>query len=164
VDGEAGGAGVLACTNENALISEQLTSSLAIDWIQGDAQNLPFPDNTFDGAIISFGLRNLTDLQRGLDEMSRVVKPGGRVVNLDVGHPTLPLFTQAFNAWFSIVVPVIGLVLQNDRKAYTYLPESAKAYPKPNEISRMFETAGMTNVQHIPLSFGSVALHVGTVA
>jgi demethylmenaquinone methyltransferase/2-methoxy-6-polyprenyl-1,4-benzoquinol methylase len=141
-----------------------ITEPPEVSFIQGDAQNLPFPDNSFDGAIISFGLRNLTDLQRGLDEMSRVVKPGGRVLNLDVGHPTLPLYTQAFNAWFSLVVPVIGLVLQNDRKAYTYLPESAKAYPKPDQISQMFASAGLSSVRHIPLSFGSVALHVGIVA
>jgi demethylmenaquinone methyltransferase/2-methoxy-6-polyprenyl-1,4-benzoquinol methylase len=134
------------------------------EWVQGDAQNLPFGNGEFDGAIISFGLRNLTDLQRGLDEMARVVKPGGRVLNLDVGHTTLPLFKQAFDLWFSAVVPVIGSVLQNDRKAYTYLPESAKAYPKPEEISRMFEQAGLKNVRHIPLALGSVALHVGTVA
>ncbi|CAM6031382.1 unnamed protein product [Sphagnum compactum] len=67
-----------------------------ISWLRGDAQNLPFADNTFDGAIISFGLRNLTDLQKGINELARVVKPGARVVNLDLGHPTAPLFTPLY--------------------------------------------------------------------
>ena len=137
--------------------------SCAIEWVCGDAQELPFSDRIFDGAIISFGLRNLTDLQRGLDQMAAVVKSGGQVVNLDVGHPTTPLFAHSFNFWFSLVVPLIGQVLQNDRQAYTYLPESAKAYPQPEEITFMFEQAGMREVRHIALAMGSVALHVGTV-
>lgn len=135
--------------------------SVKVDFTCGDAQNLPFADNTFDGAIISFGLRNLTDLQKGLDEMARVVKPGGRVVNLDLGHTTVPLFAPVFDAYFSKVVPVIGGILQNDRKAYTYLPESGRNYPRPERITEMFEKAGLGAVRHIGLALGTVALHVG---
>jgi demethylmenaquinone methyltransferase/2-methoxy-6-polyprenyl-1,4-benzoquinol methylase len=137
-------------------------NSAKIEFQQGDAQKLPFAAESFDGAIISFGLRNLTDLQAGLNEMARVVKPGGRVVNLDLGHPTNPIFAPMFGLFFGHVVPIIGEVLQNDRQAYTYLPESRNTYPKPNAITKMFEQAGLTNVQHIPLAFDSVALHVGT--
>lgn len=132
-------------------------------WKQGDAHDLPFAENMFDGAIISFGLRNLTNLQIGLNHMRRVVKPGGRVINLDLGDPTMPLFTPAFNLYFRHVVPIIGQVLQNDRSAYTYLPESKKTYPKPAELTKMFERAGLVDVRYIPLAFGSVALHVGSV-
>jgi demethylmenaquinone methyltransferase/2-methoxy-6-polyprenyl-1,4-benzoquinol methylase len=135
--------------------------TVQMEWICGDAQNLPFEDNTFNGAIISFGLRNLTDLQKGLDEMARVVKPGGRVVNLDLGHSTVPLFAPIFDAYFSNVVPVIGGILQNDLKAYKYLPESGRTYPRPEAISEMFRKAGLINIRHIPQALGTVALHVG---
>ncbi|CAN5534320.1 demethylmenaquinone methyltransferase [soil metagenome] len=135
--------------------------TVKMEWICGDAQHLPFEDNTFNGAIISFGLRNLTDLQKGLDEMSRVVKPGGRVINLDLGHSTVPLFAPIFDAYFSNVVPVIGGILQNDMKAYKYLPESGRVYPRPDAITEMFKKAGLINVRHIPQALGTVALHVG---
>ena len=134
-----------------------------LNWKQADAQNLPFADDSFDGAIISFGLRNLTDLQKGLNEMSRVVKPGGRVVNLDLGQPTMPVFTPFFLFFFDNIVPLIGELIQQDRQAYTYLPESRKAYPNPQKLSSMFENAGLSDVRWISLACGSVALHVGTV-
>ncbi len=132
-----------------------------LNWIRGDAQQLPFSDDTFDGVINSFGLRNLTDLQKGINEMARVVKPGGKVLNLDLGHSEIPLFSTVFRAFFRHVVPIIGSLLQQDRKAYTYLPESLTTYPKPAEISKMFEKAGLTDVKHVPLAMGSVALHIG---
>jgi demethylmenaquinone methyltransferase/2-methoxy-6-polyprenyl-1,4-benzoquinol methylase len=134
-----------------------------LEWKQGDALDLPFAENTFHGAVISFGLRNLTDLVAGLKQMARVVKPGGHVVNLDLGHPTLPLFAPMFLSYFRHVVPVIGSILQNDRQAYTYLPESLNTYPKPEELTEMFIKAGLTEVKWRPLALGSVALHVGTV-
>jgi demethylmenaquinone methyltransferase / 2-methoxy-6-polyprenyl-1,4-benzoquinol methylase len=135
--------------------------SCRLEWVQGDAQNLPAGDNTFDGAVISFGLRNLTDLQRGINEMARVVKPGGKVINLDLGHSHVPVFASLFRFYFRHVVPVIGDLLQHDRQAYTYLPESLNTYPKPAKISEMFEAAGLTGVVHIPIALGSVAMHVG---
>lgn len=141
----------------------RLSFEAAVEWICGDAQNLPFADGTFDGAIISFGLRNLTDLQRGLDEMARVVKPGGKVINLDLGHSRLPLFAPLFQFYFSHVVPIIGSILQGDKQAYTYLPASLGTYPKPEAITQMFQQAGLRSVIHVPLALGSVALHVGTV-
>jgi demethylmenaquinone methyltransferase/2-methoxy-6-polyprenyl-1,4-benzoquinol methylase len=134
-----------------------------LEWKQGDAQDLPFASDSFDGAIISFGLRNLTDLQAGLNQMRRVVKPGGRVINLDLGDTKLPVFAQSFNFYFRHVVPIIGLVLQNDKQAYTYLPESRNTYPKPDALTAMFESAGLRDVRHIPLALGSVAMHVGIV-
>lgn len=133
----------------------------SLDWQQGDAQALPFADNTFDGAIISFGLRNLTNLQQGLNEMSRVVKPGGTVINLDLGQPDMPVFTPLFLFFFDKIVPIIGEVIQNDRKAYTYLPESRKTYPHPAKLTEMFVKAGLDAVRWEPLAMGSVAMHVG---
>lgn len=135
-----------------------------VDWQEGDAQALPFADNSFDGAIISFGLRNLTDLPRGIKEMARVVKPGGKVINLDLGKATNPIFAPAFHLFFSYVVPVIGSLMQNDLKAYTYLPESLKTFPSPEKISLMFQEAGLKDVCHKPLALGSVAMHIGIKA
>jgi len=134
-----------------------------LQWIRGDAQQLPFADATFDGAMISFGLRNLTDLQRGISEMARVVKPGGHVINLDLGHSTVPFFSPLFQFYFSTIVPVIGMVLQNDKQAYTYLPESLSTYPKPDRITELFRNAALRDVEHLALAMGSVALHIGTV-
>ena len=136
----------------------------SLDWVRGDAQSLPFEDATFNGAINSFGLRNLTDLQKGVSEMARVVKPGGYVLNLDLGHCEMPLFAPIFAAYFSQVVPVIGGILQNDKTAYTYLPESLSTYPKPDGITAIFQKAGLRDVVHIPLAFGTVALHLGVKA
>lgn len=135
-----------------------------LSWLRADAQNLPFEAGTFDGAIVSFGLRNLTNLQKGLDEMARVVKPGKLVLNLDLGHTSIPGFAQIFHLYFRHFVPIVGAVVQNDRKAYTYLPESLTTYPRPDVLSEMFAKASMKEVEHIPLALGSVALHKGTVA
>lgn len=134
-----------------------------MNFVQGDAQNLPFADDSFDGAIISFGLRNLTQFDRGIAEMTRVVKPGGFVVNLDLGRAKGALFAPMFKLYFRHFVPIVGAVLQNDRKAYTYLPESKSTYPDPEGITKLFQDAGLTNVRHVGLSSGSVALHVGVV-
>lgn len=140
----------------------QMSKSSSVCFIEGDALNLPFADHSFDGAIISFGLRNLSDLGRGLSEMARVVKPGGKVINLDLGHPTNGLFAPLYYFYFSQIVPIIGQILQNNKAAYTYLPASLNTYPKPEGISNLFAAAGLKDIKHIPLAFGSVALHIGT--
>jgi demethylmenaquinone methyltransferase / 2-methoxy-6-polyprenyl-1,4-benzoquinol methylase len=124
---------------------------------------LPFSADCFDGAIVSFGLRNLTDFDRGISEMARVVKSGGRVINLDLGASDIPGFSQLFSFYFSNVVPIIGELVQKDRSAYTYLPQSRSTYPKPDGISEIFKRANLVNIRHIPLALGTVALHIGTV-
>ena len=103
--------------------------------MQGDALQLPFANQSFDGAIISFGLRNLADFGKGLSEMARVVKPGGKVVNLDLGRPSNWLFKPVYYFYFFHIVPTIGQLLQNDRTAYTYLPKSLDIYPQPAGIT-----------------------------
>jgi demethylmenaquinone methyltransferase/2-methoxy-6-polyprenyl-1,4-benzoquinol methylase len=138
-------------------------AAVQLDWLKGDALALPFPNDAFDGAIVSFGLRNLSDYQKGIDEMARVVRPGGKVLNLDLGKPEGLLFPPLFGFYFGHIVPIIGQVLQNDRKAYTYLPESKRNYPDPEGISELFRQAGLTDVRHIKLASGSVALTCGTV-
>lgn len=140
------------------------SESQKMRWIQGDAQNLPFNDDMFNGAIISFGLRNLTDLDKGLEEMHRVVKPGRPVINLDLGRPEGVVFAPLFKSFFRYIVPHIGALVQGDRSAYTYLPESMSTYPDPEDISNRFEKAGLTGVKHLALAGGSVALHYGFVS
>ena len=147
---------------ESHKIRTNRADQASLEWRQGDAQDLPFADNTFDGAIISFGLRNLTNLQKGLDQMARVVKPGGKVINLDLGQPDMPIFTPFFLFFFDNIVPLIGEIVQQDRKAYTYLPESRKNYPHPTVLTKMFEQAGLSNVRWVSLAMGSVAMHIGT--
>lgn len=158
-------AGMLSVAKTRGASAENQSgkSGCALEWIEGDAQNLPFEDNSFDGAIVSFGLRNLTNINLGLSEMRRVVKPGGLVLNLDLGKPRGVIFAPAFKFFFSSIVPVIGSILQNDRSAYTYLPESMNTYPDPEQISERFEIVGLNQVKHIALAGGSVALHHGTV-
>ena len=152
---------MLGCAAQRLLKAGNIACN--VNWIEGDAQNLPFQADQFDGAIISFGLRNLTDLQKGICEMTRVVKPGGLVLNLDLGEAQGPIFAPLFSIHFDMVVPLIGQILQNDRKAYTYLPESRTTYPKPQGITKIFSDAGLIDVKHIALAGGSVALHTGRV-
>ncbi|MBZ0188818.1 MAG: bifunctional demethylmenaquinone methyltransferase/2-methoxy-6-polyprenyl-1,4-benzoquinol methylase UbiE [Candidatus Obscuribacterales bacterium] len=157
-------ANMLACAQaRQTRTSREKQLKASLDWVEGDAQNLPFNDNQFDGAIVSFGLRNLSDIDQGLAQMARVVRPGGIVINLDLGKPQGLLFAPAFRLYFSHVVPVIGALLQKDRAAYTYLPQSKSTYPDPDEISNRLERAGLTNVCHLALTGGSVALHYGQV-
>jgi len=139
------------------------TDCAKVNWIKGDAQNMPFTDDTFDGAIVAFGLRNLSNLQTGVNEMSRVVKPGGKIINLDLGHPTAPIFTPLYFFFFQQIVPLLGKILQNDAKAYTYLPVSLSTYPKPEGISVIFEKAGLKNIKYKSLAMGSIVLHEGRV-
>lgn len=133
-----------------------------LDLLNADAQALPFADDSFDGAIVSFGLRNLTNLEQGIKEMRRVVKPGSFIVNLDLGHPHLPWFAPIYLAYFNHLVPIIGQILQGDRHAYTYLPKSLLTYPDYKGISCLFTNCGLVDVAYESLALGTVALHVGT--
>lgn len=139
------------------------TAAPRMEWVKGDALNLPFAADTFDGAVVSFGLRNLTDYGQGVAELARVVRSGGKVVNLDLGRPEGALFTPLYMFYFAKIVPLIGQILQGDLKAYTYLPQSMHAYPPPEGITVLFQEAGLKDIVHIPLASGSVALHCGTV-
>lgn len=157
-------ANMLNVARQREISSRRQKKALApLTWIEGDALHLPFPDKSFAGSIISFGLRNLTDYAGSIKEMYRVVKPEGKVVVLDLGRATLPVFKEIFHLYFRYLVPVIGEIIQGDRQSYTYLPESMKFYPKPDELKVIMESCGLQEVKHYPLSFGSVALHVGQV-
>lgn len=136
-----------------------------IEFRTGDALALDFPDATFDGAVISFGLRNLANLQAGLREMTRVVKPGGFVCNIDQGKPRSRLFGMAYEVHFKRVAPVLGKLIfhRNEFNSFRYLPESNKYFPHQDDLIRMMEENGIRQVQGYEYWFGAVAQQVGTV-
>jgi demethylmenaquinone methyltransferase / 2-methoxy-6-polyprenyl-1,4-benzoquinol methylase len=133
-----------------------------IDFRTGNALALDFPDNEFDAATVGFGARNFDDLDRGLAEMARVVKPGGRVVVLEITQPQKPPLSWFFSVWFDRIVPVLGRVA-GDPDAYEYLPNSVKRFPAPRDLAGRMVDAGMTDVRWILTAGGIIAIHSGTV-
>ncbi|HWK26188.1 MAG TPA: class I SAM-dependent methyltransferase [Solirubrobacter sp.] len=130
-----------------------------LTWEQADALALPYADNAFDAATVGFGARNFSDLGRGLREMVRVVKPGGRVVILEITTPQKPPLSTFFSLWFDRVVPLLGRF----DEAYTYLPNSVKRFPGPEPLAAELYAAGCSEVGWILTAGGIIALHHGTV-
>ena len=130
-------------------------------YVLGDALSLPVGDDAFDAATIAFGMRNLADYRQGFAEMARAVRPGGRVVCLEIARPTSRLGRLA-GRWFDSVVPMIGRLV-GQGSAYGYLVQSTKDYPPPDEVARIMRAAGLRQVDWFPLSFGMVTIHRGTV-
>ena len=131
-----------------------------LEFVVGDALALPFADATFDAATIAFGMRNLPDYELGFREMARVVRPGGRIVCLEIARP-LSLAGRLGGAWFEQAVPLIGR-LAGQADAYRYLVASVRAYPPPDEIAAVMRRAGLEDVSWTPLTFWMVTIHVGT--
>lgn len=134
----------------------------AVEWVQGDALDLPFADGSFDAATVGFGVRNLADLDRGFAELARVVRPGGRVVCLEMSTP--PTVVRPFSQlWTDRGVPLLGRMVARDTDAYRYLPASVHRFPPAPEVAEVMRRAGLTGVGYRRLMLGVVALHVGTV-
>jgi demethylmenaquinone methyltransferase/2-methoxy-6-polyprenyl-1,4-benzoquinol methylase len=131
-----------------------------VRWEWGDAMRLDHPDASFDAATVGFGARNFSDLDRGLAEMARVVRPGGRVVVLEITTPTRPPLSTFFSVWFDRVVPLVGR-LAADPEAYTYLPRSVKRFPAPPALAEAMTRSGLRDVRWILTAGGIIALHVG---
>jgi demethylmenaquinone methyltransferase/2-methoxy-6-polyprenyl-1,4-benzoquinol methylase len=127
-----------------------------------DALDLPFPDDAFAAATVAFGIRNVDDLDRGIAEMARVVRPGGRVVILEITTPAR--MRRFYELWFDRVVPRLGKLLGRDGAAYAYLPASVRRFPEPPELAARMAAAGLRDVRWRPLAFGIVAIHHGRVA
>jgi len=136
--------------------------STAVRWEQANALALPYPDGGFDAATVGFGARNFSDLERGLAEMTRVVRPGGRVVVLEITTPVRPPLSTFFSLWFDRVVPLIGRV-GGEEQAYSYLPSSVKRFPGPEALGAAMHRAGLRDVRWILTAGGIIALHSGTV-
>ena len=130
-----------------------------IEWVQGDALSLPFSDAEFDSATVGFGVRNLEDLEGGLRELARVLRPGGKLAVLEITRPH-GILRPFFRLWFDVLVPFAGRVLPGG-EAYTYLPASVRRFPGPEDLSALMERAGFETVRFRLLGGGTVALHVG---
>ncbi len=127
----------------------------------GNALALDYADGEFDAASVGFGARNFSDLQRGLSEMARVVRPGGRVVVLEITTPRRPPLSTFFDLWFDHAIPALGRVV--DSQAYSYLPSSVKRFPGPEELAAHMWDAGLRQIRYVLTAGGIIALHVGTV-
>ena len=134
----------------------------SLTFVEADTQYLPFDDNQFSAVSVAFGLRNVTDTRRGIDEMIRVCKPGGQVLILEFGMPTNRLFGAFYRWYFKHILPRIGqLLASNKQSAYNYLPASVSEFPHGQELVQILEDQGLQNVRWTPLTFGVAGLYVG---
>ena len=131
----------------------------AIEWVRGDLLELPFPDASFDAATIGFGIRNVEDHERGLAELARVVRPGGRLAVLELARPT-GVLRHFYRVWFDQLIPLLGKIIPGG-SAFTYLPASVRRFPAPEDLSSAIEAAGFVRPSYRLLAGGIVALHVG---
>ena len=130
-----------------------------IEWVQGDALELPFEDGSFDAATVGFGVRNLADLELGLRELRRVLRDGGRVGVLEITRPR-GLLAPFYRVWFDGIVPLLGKVLPGGA-AYSYLPASVRRFPGPEDLARVMRDAGFEDVRYRLFAGGIVAFHAG---
>lgn len=135
---------------------------LAVDFETANALELPYGDDSFDAATVGFGARNFADLRRGLEEMVRVVRPGGRVVVLEITTPTRPPLSTLLELWFEALVPRLGR-LAGDSQAYSYLPQSVRRFPKPAALAELMWTAGLRDIVWLQTAGGIIAIHAGSV-
>lgn len=133
-----------------------------IKLVQGNAMELPYPDDSFDHATIGFGLRNVPDLVQVLKEMQRVVKPGGKVVCLELSKPTSQPFKGLYYFYFQKILPLVGKLVAKRYEQYRWLPESLAQFPGRHELASIYRSIGLTDVKAIPLTLGIAALHIGT--
>jgi len=127
----------------------------------GNALELPYGDGEFDAVTVGFGARNFSDLGKGLREMARVARPGGRVVVLEITTPQRPPLSWFFRAWFDRIVPLLGRLV-GDSAAYSYLPSSVKRFPEPRELAAELAASGLHDVRWVLTAGGIIAIHSGT--
>jgi demethylmenaquinone methyltransferase/2-methoxy-6-polyprenyl-1,4-benzoquinol methylase len=136
-------------------------SDVEFEW--ADALDLPYRDVSFDAVTVGFGVRNLADLEAGVAELSRVLRPGGRLVILEITQPRRPPLSHFHSLWFDHVVPVLG-ALAGDRAAYSYLPESVRSFPPPEGLAALMDAAGLERIRWLLLAGGIIAIHSGVRA
>lgn len=132
-----------------------------ISLMQGNAMALPFDDDQFDAVTVAWGLRNVPELEVALREMIRVLKPGGKLVSLDMSKPTAPVFKQAYWVYFEKIVPIMGQVGAGKSEAYRYFYESAKHFPEARKLTELFEQNGMREAKYTNLMGGTLAIVEG---
>jgi demethylmenaquinone methyltransferase/2-methoxy-6-polyprenyl-1,4-benzoquinol methylase len=141
---------------------EQKGLEKKIELRRGDSENLPFEENKFDAVIVAFGVRNFENLEKGLAEMLRVVKPGGKVVVLEFSKPDRFPFREFYGLYFRFVVPIVGRLVSKDKSAYDYLPESVHAFPRGKTFTDILDRLGYKNTTCKPLTFGIASIYTGT--
>lgn len=132
-----------------------------IPFVEGDAMELPFEDEAFDAVTIAFGLRNLANVEHGLIELARVLKPGGQLAVLEFSTPVVPGFGKLFNLYFAHILPRIGGAVSGSYGAYEYLPDSVSKFPNQKRLAAMIEQTGFGGVKYVNLTGGIAALHSG---
>src|SRR4051794_34679374 len=157
------GAGVGGTDFSDEMLAVARRKAPALRFEHANALGLPYGDAEFDAATVGFGARNFADLDRGLAEMARVVRPGGRVVVLEITTPTRPPLSTFFSVWFDRLVPAIGRIA-GDSDAYEYLPSSVRRFPGPEGLAAAMERAGLERIRWILTAGGIIAIHVGEVA
>jgi demethylmenaquinone methyltransferase / 2-methoxy-6-polyprenyl-1,4-benzoquinol methylase len=138
-------------------------SSLAgrIRYVQGDAELISFPQDQFEGAMVGFGIRNLTRMERGLAEMYRVLKPGGKLMCLEFSLPTSFWFRALYDLYSFHIMPLVGKLLAGTREAYLYLPESIRKFPPPDELTALLQNIGFSRVTYQRLTNGIAVIYTG---
>lgn len=155
------GATVVALDFSPGMVAEGIRRHKNIEFIEGDAEKMPFGDNEFDAVTISFGLRNVSQPKVALAEMYRVMKPGGRLVVCEFSRPPMAIFRAAYTTYLSKVMPLIADRTSSNPEAYTYLAESIQAWPDQGELSQWIRAAGFTRVAYRNFTGGIVAMHRG---
>jgi demethylmenaquinone methyltransferase/2-methoxy-6-polyprenyl-1,4-benzoquinol methylase len=146
-------------TGRDKLLDKGLIDNL--DYAQANAENLPFADESFDCITIAFGLRNVTDKDKALRSMNRVLRPGGRLLVLEFSKPVLPLLSKAYDAYSFAALPMMGKLIANDAESYRYLAESIRMHPDQETLKDMMDQAGFVKTKYHNLTGGIVALHKG---
>ncbi len=160
VAAERAGGRVTGVDFSQRMLERARSKSDTVEWIEGDALALPFADASFDAATVGFGARNLDDLEAGLRELRRVLRPGGRVGILEITRPH-GVLRPFYKLWFDGLVPLAGKLLPGG-SAYTYLPASVRRFPEARELSELMHAAGFEQVRYRLFAGGIVALHTGT--
>ena len=160
VEAERAGATVTGLDFSERMLDRARSKSAGIEWVHGDLLALPFADGSFDAATVGFGVRNVEDLESGLRELARVLRPGGRLGCLEITRPRNAL-KPFFGLWFDGVVPVAGRILPGG-DAYTYLPASVRRFPGPEDLGEAMRRAGFGEIGWRLLGGGIVALHAAT--
>jgi demethylmenaquinone methyltransferase/2-methoxy-6-polyprenyl-1,4-benzoquinol methylase len=150
---------MLELANEKAL--DRGYPDVTFEW--ADALALPYSGASFDAVTVGFGVRNLADVSAGIREMGRVLRPGGRLVILEITQPTRPPLSTFFSLWFDRLVPLLGR-FAGDSDAYSYLPESVRSFPPPQKLAAIMDEAGFDGIRYTILAGGIIAIHSGSRA
>ncbi len=131
-----------------------------LGYIQGNAECISFPDRHFDTAMVGFGIRNVTRMKKGFEEMYRVLKPGGKLMCLEFSKPTWPVFRWLYDFYSFYIMPFLGQMIAGNRKAYTHLPESIRMFPLPDELAEILKKIGFSEVTYRSLTNGIAVIHL----